>query len=59
AVDLNKVVEVEGLSPPLPVKIKTTFYVVLIVLAGIIIGLRLQLVQGRRQQLLPVGPIGT
>jgi hypothetical protein len=58
SVDLNKVVQVEGLSPPLSVKIKTTFYLVLIVLVGIIIGLRLQLVQGRRQQLLPVGPVG-
>ncbi|HEX9922652.1 MAG TPA: hypothetical protein VGD99_08310, partial [Anaerolineae bacterium] len=34
SVDLNKVVQVEGLSPPLSVKIKTTFYLVLIVLVG-------------------------
>jgi hypothetical protein len=55
SVNLSKVIEVEALSPPLPVKLKTTFYLVLIVLVGIIIGLRLQLNQVRRQQLLPLG----
>jgi hypothetical protein len=54
-VDLSKVVEVQALSPPLPLKIKTAIYLVLIVLVGIIIGLRLQLGQSRRQKLLPVG----
>jgi hypothetical protein len=52
---LDKVVEVEGLNPPLPTKIKTTFYLVLVTFVGILIGLRLQGVQGRKQQLASLG----
>lgn len=50
---LARVIEVEGISPPLPVKIKTTLYLVLVVFAGILIGLRWQVAQGQKQTLAP------
>ena len=54
-VELNRVVEVEGIDPPLPVKLKATFYLVLVTFIGILIGLRLQVVQGKKQSMAPVG----
>jgi hypothetical protein len=54
-VDLTRVVEVEGLSPPLPVKIKTMVYLVGLVLAGILIGLRIQVVRAKTLEVVPVG----
>jgi hypothetical protein len=54
-VDLTRTIEVEGLDPPLPVKIKTTIYLVAFVLVGILIGLRLQLVRGKKLEIAPVG----
>jgi hypothetical protein len=54
-VGLTRVVEVEGLSPPLPVKIKTTVYLVALVLAGIFIGLRIQAVRAKKLEAMPVG----
>ena len=54
-VQLTRVVEVEGINPPLPTKIKTTIYLVLITFVGILVGLRIQVVQGKKQQFAPVG----
>lgn len=54
SVDLTRVVEVEGLSPPLPVKIKTTVYLVALVLVGILIGLRIQVVHAKKLEVIPV-----
>lgn len=54
SVALTRMVEVEGLSPPLPVKIKTTIYLLALVLIGILIGLRLQLIRGKKLAMTPV-----
>ncbi len=55
-VELQRTVEVEGLDPPLPTKLKTTFYLALITFIGILIGLRIQVVQGgKKQTLAPLG----
>jgi hypothetical protein len=54
-VDLTKVVDVEAVDPPLPVKIKTTIYLVLITFVGILIGLRIQVIRGKNRELAPVG----
>lgn len=57
-VQLQRVVEVEGLSPPLPTKLKTIFYLALVTFSGVLIGLRIQAVQGRpgkKQRLAPLG----
>ena len=54
--ELQRAVEVEGFDPPLPTKLKTTFYLALITLIGILIGLRIQVVQGgKKQTLAPLG----
>lgn len=52
-VGLAKVVEVEGISPPISTRLKTTFYLALVILIGILIGLRIQVGRGRGQQLVP------
>ncbi len=54
-VSLARVVEVEGINPPMAVKVKTTLYMVLLVLAGILAGLRLRLSRARKQTLAPAG----
>ncbi len=54
-VDLARIVEVEGLDPPLAVKIKTTAYLVIIAFLGILIGLRIQFIRGKKRELSPVG----
>lgn len=53
--DLTSVVGVEGLGPPLPVKIKTTVYLIALVLVGILIGLRIQVVHAKKLEAMPVG----
>lgn len=53
-VELNKVVTVKGIEPPLFVKIKTTILLTLITLVGILIGLRIQLGRGKTQELVPM-----
>ncbi len=54
-VDLAKVVDVEGIDPPMPVKIKTTIYLVLVTFVGILMGLRIQVIRGKNRELAPVG----
>lgn len=54
-VDLAKVVDVEGIDPPMPVKIKTTIYLVLVTFVGILIGLRIQVIRGKNQELATMG----
>ncbi len=39
---LMKVIEVEGIGPPMGVKVKTTFFLVFVVFIGSLIGLRIQ-----------------
>jgi hypothetical protein len=55
SVDLTRIVEVEGIDPPLPVKIKTTIYLVLVSFVGVLIGLRLQIIRGKKSDFAPVG----
>jgi hypothetical protein len=52
---LTRAIEVEGINPPLSAKIKTTIYLVLITFVGILIGLRIQTAQSKKQQFAPVG----
>jgi hypothetical protein len=55
-VQLQRAVEVEGLDPPFLTKLKTTFYLALVTFIGVLIGLRIQVVQGgRKQTLAPLG----
>jgi hypothetical protein len=54
-VNLTKVVDVEAVDPPLSVKVKTTIYLVLVTLVGILIGLRIQVSRGKNQELAPMG----
>ena len=54
-VSLARVVEVEGINPPMAVKVKTTLYMVLLVLAGILVGLRLRLGRAQGRTLAPAG----
>lgn len=53
-VELNKVVTVKGIEPPLSVRIKTTIFLTLITLIGILIGLRIQLRRSKTQELVPM-----
>lgn len=53
-VELNKVVTVKGIEPPLSVRIKTTVFLTLITLVGILIGLRIQLSRGKTRELVPM-----
>lgn len=54
-VEMTKVVEVEAVSPPLFVKVKTTIYLVLVTFVGILMGLRIQISRSKRQEFIPVG----
>ncbi|GEM_PF-2146769 len=54
-VSLARVVEVEGINPPMAVKVKTTIYMLLLVLIGILVGMRLRLARARGRSLAPVG----
>jgi hypothetical protein len=52
-VELSKVVEVEAVDPPLPVKIRTTVLLVLVTFVGILIGLRIQVQRSKGRELIP------
>jgi hypothetical protein len=54
-VDLTKVVDVEAVDSPMAVKIKTTVLLVLVTLVGILIGLRVQVIRGKKRELAPAG----
>lgn len=53
-VSLERVVGVEGLSPPLATKIRTLVLLLLVVLAGVVIGLRVEAGRDRKRESLPV-----
>jgi hypothetical protein len=55
SVGLARIVEVEGLDPPLAVKIKTTAYLVIVAFLGILIGLRIQFIRGKKREWSHVG----
>ena len=50
-VNLARVVEVEGINPPMAVKIKTTVYLVLITLLGMLLGMRIRFRKLQKGQL--------